>query len=106
MTTEEAIKSLENIVEYWCCHPLEQETAKMAIAALRAQQERENPKLLALDEVAQAYLDICNNDCIGDKSVGIPCCQFYEWPDLDDDEHPCHGKCRLNAYRHKPKEVL
>ena len=44
MTVEEAIKSLENIAEYWCCHPSEQEAAKMAIAALRAQQEQERPE--------------------------------------------------------------
>lgn len=29
---------------------------------------------------------------------------FYAWSDLDDDEHPCPGECRLNTYRHKPKE--
>ena len=37
MTLEEAIKSLQNIVEYWTYKPTEVEAAKMAIAALRHQ---------------------------------------------------------------------
>ena len=35
MTREEAIKSLQNIVEYWTYKPTEVESAKMAITALR-----------------------------------------------------------------------
>ena len=35
MTREEAIKSLQNIIEYWTYKPTEVETAKMAISALR-----------------------------------------------------------------------
>ena len=35
MTREEAIKSLQNIVEYWTYRPTEVEAAKMAISALR-----------------------------------------------------------------------
>ena len=35
MTWEEAIKSLQNIVEYWTYKPTEVEAAKMAISALR-----------------------------------------------------------------------
>ena len=35
MTREEAIKSLQNIVEYWTYKPTEVKAAKMAIAALR-----------------------------------------------------------------------
>lgn len=35
MTREEAIKSLQNIIEYWTYKPTEVEAAKMAISALR-----------------------------------------------------------------------
>jgi hypothetical protein len=35
VTREEAIKSLQNIIEYWTYKPTEVEAAKMAIAALR-----------------------------------------------------------------------
>lgn len=38
MTREEAIKSLQNIIEYWTYKPTEVEAAKMAIAALRPRQ--------------------------------------------------------------------
>jgi hypothetical protein len=36
MTREEAIESLQNIVEYWTYKPTEVEAAKMAITALRS----------------------------------------------------------------------
>lgn len=39
MTPEEAIKSLQNIVEYWTYKPTEVEAAKMAIAALEEIQQ-------------------------------------------------------------------
>ena len=38
MTELEAIQGLQNIVEYWALNPHEQECARMAIAALQAQQ--------------------------------------------------------------------
>ena len=41
MTTEQAIKSLENIVEYWSCKPTEQQAAELALTALKEQQERD-----------------------------------------------------------------
>lgn len=41
MTIEQAIKSLENIVEYWSCKPTEQQAAELAITALREKQARE-----------------------------------------------------------------
>lgn len=37
MTNKEAIKSLQNIVEYWDVRPTEQEAAKLAIKALEQQ---------------------------------------------------------------------
>jgi hypothetical protein len=40
MTDEEAIKGLQNIVEYWTIHPHEQECAETAISALRERIEQ------------------------------------------------------------------
>lgn len=37
MTNKEAIKSLQNIVEYWDMRPTEQEAARLAIKALEQQ---------------------------------------------------------------------
>ena len=45
--------------------------------------------------LSEEYLAICDGDCVGDDSVGIPCCPFYKWPDIADDEHPCPGGCEL-----------
>lgn len=49
--------------------------------------------------LSEEYLQICDGDCVGDNSVGIPCCPFYKWPDIADDEHPCPGGCELKGER-------
>lgn len=49
MTTEEAIKQLELVKLFDCPHLLK--AKRMAIAALREQDERENPQPLTLDEL-------------------------------------------------------
>lgn len=106
MTAEEAIQIIERVIHTESKWPGTEGTVEaldMSIAALRAQKEREHPQPLKLEDVTQAYLEICGNDCVGDDSVGVPCCQFYDWPDVDQDGHPCPGGCRLNAYRHKPE---
>lgn len=41
MTDREAIKGLQNIVEYWTLNPHEQDCAKTAISALQEREERE-----------------------------------------------------------------
>lgn len=41
MTIEQAIKSLENIIEYWDCRPTEQKAAELALTALQEKQERD-----------------------------------------------------------------
>jgi len=35
-----------------------------------------------LEKLAKEYLEICQNECVGDRSVGIPDCPFYK--DLDE----------------------
>lgn len=55
----------------------------------------------ALNEVVKRitieYLAICENECTGDSSVGIPSCPFYHWPDVTDDNRPCRGGCELKG---------
>lgn len=58
-------------------------------------------KPVTLGEVAQAYLDICGKDCGGDDSTGVPSCQFYQRPDVDENGLPCSGTCQLKSYRYK-----
>ena len=48
MTREEAIKSLQNIIEYWTYKPTEGEAAKMAIAALRPVSREQVKRALAM----------------------------------------------------------
>ena len=54
MTREEAIKSLQNIIEYWTYKPTEVEAAKMAIAALRPV-SREQVKKMKKEPVEGEY---------------------------------------------------
>ena len=51
MTIDEAIKAMQNIDLVLSVTDSEHETARMAISALRAQQERENPQPLTLEEL-------------------------------------------------------
>ena len=59
ITREEAIKSLENIVEYWTYKPTEVEAAKMAIAALRPVSREQVEKVWRGEWMA---LDECSNE--------------------------------------------
>lgn len=49
---------------------------------------------VTLEEVAKEYLNICDNDCCGDDSVGIPCCPFYCFPDVVEGRR-VPGICKL-----------
>ena len=51
MTIEEAIKAMQNIDLMLSVTESEHEAARMAISALRAQAERENPQPLTLEEL-------------------------------------------------------
>lgn len=51
MTIEEAIKAMQNIDLVLSVTESEHEAARMAISALRAQAERENPQPLTLEEL-------------------------------------------------------
>lgn len=33
-------------------------------------------------KVMEEYLNICGEDCVGDRSVGVPSCPLYEFPDI------------------------
>ena len=51
MTIDEAIKAMQNIDLVLSVTDSEHEAARMAISTLRAQQERENPQPLTLEEL-------------------------------------------------------
>lgn len=78
MTIDEAIKAMQNIDLVLSVTDSEHEAARMAISALRAQQERENPqpstnadRIRGMDdnELAEFLSTKLNDD-------------FYEYPDL------------------------
>lgn len=58
MNLEKAIKSLQNIIEYWTYKPTEIEAAKLAIAAL----EKQIPKK-PLPENKYYYIGKCPSCC-------------------------------------------
>jgi len=122
MTTEEAKEILSTVLEYThidCDYGYYKidgsvklvpgkdiaEALEMAIAALRAQQERENPKPLTLEELREmdgepVYLDL-DTWAIVKYDVGDPLLVFNEGS-------PCDAKLWYEkiepAYRNKPKE--
>ena len=62
---------------------------------------------ISAEEIASAYLEICDQGmCGGDDSVGIPKCQFYEFPDVITDGNGAttgfiKGGCRLKEFLKK-----
>lgn len=70
MTNEEAIKSLQNIIEYWTCKPSEVEAAKLAIQAL----EKQMPK--KLDYEADGYG--ANGELLYDTAYCPNCNRLFE----------------------------
>lgn len=57
MKREEAIKSLQNIVEYWTYKPTEVEAAKMAISALCPVSREQVEKVWRGEWIAKHYVD-------------------------------------------------
>lgn len=104
MTIDEAIAELVKRMRR--LHPCDIEPFEMAISALRAQQEKNEP--LTVEEVARAYLNICCYECSGDRSVGIQPCPFYKEPDISvtagGHTKIIMGGCKLDAHRRPPKD--
>lgn len=112
MTIDEAIKAMQNIDLVLSVTDSEHEAARMAISALRAQQERENPQPLTLEEVKEHITKGHPNDIkplYVDFKPTIPIDYTSRWRDAYNlsrliagrgDEY---GKTWI-AYRSKPKE--
>lgn len=110
MTNEEAIKILTHYTsEYYT--PQHREAHRMAIAALREKQERENPKPLTIEELRQmdqqpVYVVPANPTetagcewCVmWNDEACIPSYEAWAWPIKD------YGKT-WTAYRHKPVDA-
>ncbi|WP_102049576.1 hypothetical protein [Pygmaiobacter massiliensis] len=53
---------------------------------------------LAVEDIAYAYLQICEKDCAGDCTTGIPPCRFYNPPDVGLFGEPLPFGCELEDY--------
>ena len=90
MTREEAIKSLQNIIEYWTYKPTEVEAAKMAIDALRPVSREQVEKMGKgeWEDMREAYNDVPKRRCSGCKRVFIgldkPFCEACGAPMTDE----------------------
>ena len=90
MTREEAIKSLQNIIEYWTYKPTEVEAAKMAIAALRPVSREQVEKMGKgeWEDMREAYNDVPKRRCSRCKRVFIgldkPFCEACGAPMTDE----------------------
>lgn len=90
MTREEAIKSLQNIIEYWTYKPTEVEAAKMAIAALRPVSREQVEKMWKgeWEDMRETYNDVTKRRCSRCKRVFIgldkPFCEACGAPMTDE----------------------
>lgn len=90
MTREEAIKSLQNIIEYWTYKPTEGEAAKMAIDALRPVSREQVEKMGKgeWEDMREAYNDVPKRRCSRCKRVFIgldkPFCEACGAPMTDE----------------------
>lgn len=77
MTREEAIKSLQNIIEYWTYKPTEVEAAKMAIAALRPVSRERVEKAEWIWSTGDVYIcSSCGEKTHVDECMGTPIYNF------------------------------
>ena len=60
MTNKEAIKSLQNIIEYWTMRPTEQEAARLAIKALEQQDDNCVYRIGLIDSYRETPREISN----------------------------------------------
>lgn len=74
MQIQEAIKSMENIIEYWTYKPTEVEAAKMAIEAL----EKQMPKKIVGTEVKVKALDVETEQVLIYECSPCPTCGKWE----------------------------
>lgn len=51
-----------------------------------------------LNRVIKDYLEICDNNCGGDHSVGISECPFYKYADVLDNGALVNPECELSTY--------
>ena len=99
MTDEEAIKGLQNIVEYWTLHPHEQECAETAISALRERIDRRHPQPLTDEEL----------ECMGKEPVYFTSAGEAFWRlsrngyDYVDELDAMRSERPANAYSTKPQ---
>ena len=59
---------------------------------------REAEQELTVEDIAYAYLQICEKDCAGDCTTGIPPCRFYNPPDVGLFGEPLPFGCELEDY--------
>ena len=70
---------------------------------IEAQPTLTPPNEQMLERVAREYFEICGEDCVGNPSVGIPECPFFQYADVLDNGALIQPKCELAAYRRPPE---
>lgn len=59
---------------------------------------RDAEQELTVEDIAYAYLQLCEKDCAGDCTTGIPPCRFYNPPDVGLFGEPLPCGCELEDY--------
>lgn len=79
MTSEEAIKSLKNIIEYWTHKPTEIKAAELAISALEKQIPKKPKKILQAFEYRFGDCPSCNKSSDMNYKHCQYCGQKLDW---------------------------
>lgn len=112
MTIEKAIKAMQNIDLVLSVTESEHEVARMAISALRAQAERENPQPLTLEELRRmdgqpVWVTFADNYVPVTHTQIPPLWMIVSAEDEElqaKNEYVCFSDIGWLAYRSKPKE--
>ena len=97
MEVKEAITILEQRAKHKeCTWEQIEEAVSVVVYALRSMPEAE--ELSILKRLEKEYLEICDEDCAGDPSVGIQPCEFFQFEDMDDSGQKIESGCMLKKY--------
>lgn len=81
---------------------VESSVLELAMECSKLKQEldayRDAEPELSVEDIAYAYLEICEKDCAGDCTTGIPPCRFYNPPDVGLFGEPLPCGCELEDY--------
>lgn len=101
-TNNDRIAELEEKIQGLMVNSMIQEHIQTEINRLQSRDEDAGE--LTVGGIASEYLDICGEECSGDKSVGIQPCPYWNPPDVGAFGEPLPCGCELKNYLEEMKD--